>query len=177
MPESVLEGEDFHLVARMSHRLDQDANVRFSVNNPSRYRWTLTGVPDPMEVRIPQGQLTATVGPLRKPDNDTKDGFTRLGFLLSKTRDDPWTLHDYHREVYVDDDETPESERRRNFIDGKPTANALNTVGHESGTGAVSRARFRVKIHDAKPSETYTFDYETRDGNGGGGRTHRDGRQ
>ncbi len=159
MPESVLEGNDFHLVARMTHRLEEDANVPFSVNNPSRHSWTLTGVPDPPVVQIPQGELEGRVGPFRKPDNDEKDGVTKLGFLLAKKRDDPWKLHGSHREVYVDDDETPESERRRD------RTTPLVFSGDNNATEGDEKMTFGVSIHpDPAHGQTVTVDYRTEDG-------------
>ena len=152
-PDSVLEGEDFHLTVRMTHRLENDADVRFGFNNPSRYSWNLTGLPDPRVITIPQGDLTATLGPLRKLDNDEKDGVTKVGFLLKKNRDEPWKLHNSGQSIYVDDDETPESERRRDR-----TTPAIFSGDNNAEEGTASFG-FGVSIHpDPAPGQTITVD-------------------
>ncbi len=78
------EGEAFQLTLRMSHRLEDDAAVGFGVSNPSRARWNLSGVPNPPVITIPGGDVVATTSPIRKPDDEEKDGDTEVTFVLDQ---------------------------------------------------------------------------------------------
>ena len=92
-PELVEEGEHFRLTVRFTHRLDQIAHIGFGFSNPSRAKWNLTGVPNPRVITIPAGDLVATTGLIRKPDNADQDTDTEITFVLSQpARDDPWKL-------------------------------------------------------------------------------------
>ena len=124
-----------------------------AATGPNGNSWNLTGLPDPRVITIPQGDLTATLGPLRKLDNDEKDGVTKVGFLLKKNRDEPWKLHNSGQSIYVDDDETPESERRRDR-----TTPAIFSGDNNAEEGTASFG-FGVSIHpDPAPGQTITVD-------------------
>lgn len=109
-PEIVDEGEHFRLTVRFSHRLDQDAEIRGSVINGARHSWNLTGIRDSFGLTIPKGELTATSGQIRKPQNTRKDGDKTVTFLVKQPGDNPWLGTPLH-EVRINDDETPDADR------------------------------------------------------------------
>ena len=157
-PAIVDEGEDFRLTVRFGHRLDQDADIRFGFSNPSRAKWNLTGVPDPRVITIPEGELTGTTGPIRKPGNTDKDSDTEITFVLKKNRDEPWLLGHSARTVRFNDDETPDSERGAWLRTGPASAT-------ESGDGSDTVMTFRVDLDDRRGTKTtITVDYRTVDG-------------
>ena len=159
-PELVEEGEFFRLRVRFSHRLDRDADIGFGFSNPSRAKWNLTGVPDPRVITIPAGDLVATTGLIRKPDNADKDRDTEITFVLSlPARDDPWKLSDSAKTVRINDDETPESDYRRG-----PWLRIGPASGRESGDGSDTSMRFRVNLDDKRTTQTtVSVDYRTVD--------------
>ena len=159
-PELVEEGEDFRLTVRFTHRLDRDADIGFGFSNPSRAKWNLTGVPDPRVITIPAGDLVATTGLIRKPDNADKDTDTEITFVLSQpARDDPWKLSDSAKTVRINDDETPESDYRRG-----PWLRIGPASGRESGDGRDTSMRFRVNLDDRRTTQTtVSVDYRTVD--------------
>ena len=162
VPETAVEGTNFKVTAALSHTIDYDATVYITHTNP--YDIDLEGVPT--TIRVPAGSLTGESAAMRKRDDSDQDGWGDVHFKINRTPYLP--ADDGTVTVRINDNDGSPADRRRYLNDGKPTGNALNTVGHESGTGARSTARFRVKVEDAKPGETYTFDYKTQDGNGGG---------
>ena len=159
-PELVEEGEDFRLTVRFTHRLDRDADIGFGFSNPSRAKWNLTGVPDPRVITIPAGDLVATTGLIRKPDNADKDTDTEITFVLSQpARDDPWKLSDSAKTVRINDDETPESDYRRG-----PWLRIGPASGRESGDGSDTSMTFRVNLDDRRTTQTtVSVDYRTVD--------------
>ena len=159
-PEIVDEGEDFRLTVRFGHRLDRDADIGFGFSNPSRAKWNLTGVPAPRVITIPAGDLVATTGRIRKPDNANKDTDTEITFVLSQpARDDPWKLGDSAKTVRINDDETPESDYRRG-----PWLRIGPASGRESGDGSDTSMTFRVNLDDRRTTQTtVSVDYRTVD--------------
>ena len=130
-PELVEEGEDFRLTVRFSHRLDRDAAIGFGFSNPSRAKWNLTGVPSPQVITIPEGDLVARTGLIRKPDNADRDTDTEITFVLKLPhRDDPWKLGESAKTVRINDDETPETDYRRG-----PWLRTGPATARESGDG------------------------------------------
>ena len=156
-PEIVDEGEHFRLTVRFSHRLDQDAEIRGSVINGARHSWNLTGIRDSFGLTIPKGELTATSGQIRKPQNTRKDGDKTVTFLVKQPGDNPWLGTPLH-EVRINDDETPDADRwQRLSVDDASV--------HESGDGSDTQMRFNVSLRDARSQQpTVTVEYRTVDG-------------
>ena len=163
-PETVAEGEDFHLTARMTHRLENDAVIGFDFNRPGGRGWELSGVPEPRTITIAGGDLTGTAGPMRRPDDEDNDGDSDITFQLDNPRrgggnDDPWTLSDYSQTVRFTDDDTPDSERRA------PRLSIEDASGDESDDGSDSTLTFLVKLADQRVDKTRVkVDFRTVDG-------------
>ena len=160
-PELVEEGEDFPLTVRFGHRLDRDAAIGFGFSNPSRAKWNLTGVPSPQVITIPEGELVARTGLIRKPDNADRDTDTEITFVLNLPhRDDPWKLGKSAKTVRINDDETPDTDYRRG-----PWLRTGPATARESGDGTDTTMTFRVNLDDHRSNKTaVSVDYRTVDG-------------
>ena len=164
VPASVAEGADFKVTANLSHTMDIDTTVHFTHQNP--YDIDIGGYPELPAIRVAAGSLTGESAAMRKLNDNMKDGWGDIHFSVNGTQNLGFDAT--RATVRITDDDATEPNRRRYLADGTPTGYVLTTAAHESGNGTLSKQLFYIKVRDARENETYTFEYETRDG----GRDH-----
>ena len=151
---TVEEGSAITLTVTLTHGIQGPVWIPLGVTNPNNR--ALTGVP--ATIKVDAEQLSKSVE-IQTTDNNDKDSDDTLTFLLTRQRDDPWLLWSNAVEVTVQDDDTPDSERRT------PTLSVGNASTRESGEGTDTEMTFTVRLEDHRINKrTVTVGYRTVDG-------------
>ena len=167
--DTVEESAAFRVRATLAHRLEVNTKIPFVVWNPSKM--TLQGMPNPLVITIPAGELSGETGDIRKQDDGDPDGYGDVYFSINGVNFKHWWPSSKQAKVRVTDDDSTDPELRR--YAGAPRLFTACNLATESGdVNTVTRMPITVFLYPTTRA-TVTVDYRTVDGSAKSGVNYR----